>query len=122
MLLTAVAAVLFWLSLRPTPALTVSAVQVRAPAGQLRCGQTADLVGVLTTDGHGGLVTYRWLRGDGRDSGELVHLAPRGARRVTVHLRWTVRGPGAFSGVARLRILHQRIPVEATGSFRYVCR
>ncbi|MEU6219357.1 hypothetical protein ABZ845_17840 [Streptomyces sp. NPDC047022] len=118
----AVAAVLLWLLLRPAPAPTVTAVEVQAPTGRLHCGQTADLVGVLTTDGHGGPVTYQWLRSDGGDSGELVHMARRGDHRVTVHLRWTVRGPGSFRGTARLRIAHQREPVAAEASFGYTCR
>ncbi|MFE2581188.1 hypothetical protein [Streptomyces sp. NPDC059378] len=115
------AAVLLWLLLRPDPAPAVTAVEVRAPAGQLHCGQTADLVGVVTTDGRGGPVTYHWLRSDGHDSGELVHMARRGDRRVTVHLRWTVRGPGSFRGSARLRIAHQPEPIEAQAAFVYTC-
>ncbi|MGW2704000.1 hypothetical protein [Streptomyces sp. NPDC001340] len=117
----AIAAVLLWLLLRPTPAPAVVAVRVQAPAGTLHCGQTADLVGVVTTDGQGGPVTYRWLRGDGQDSGELVRAAHRGERRFRVHLRWTVRGSGRFQGTARLRIAHQRTPIEAKASFTYVC-
>ncbi|MFJ7968266.1 hypothetical protein [Streptomyces sp. NPDC096324] len=117
----AVAAVLLWLLLRPSPAPTVTAVEVRAPAGRLHCGQTADLVGVVTTDGRGGPVTYRWLRSDGHDSGELVRMARRGERRVTVHLRWTVRGPGSFRGTARLRVTHQQRSPEAKGTFSYAC-
>ncbi|MFE2533653.1 hypothetical protein ACFXGX_18010, partial [Streptomyces sp. NPDC059371] len=117
----AAAAVLLWLLLRPSPAPTVTAVEVRAPAGQLHCGQTADLVGVVTTDGRGGPVTYRWLRSNGHDSGELVRMARRGERRVTVHLRWTVRGPGGFRGTARLRVTHQHTSPEAKGTFSYVC-
>ncbi|MFF4549466.1 hypothetical protein [Streptomyces sp. NPDC001435] len=116
-----IAAVLLWLLLRPSPAPTVTAVEVQAPAGRLHCGQTADLVGVVTTDGRGGPVTYHWLRSDGHDSGELVHMAHSGDRRVTVHLRWTVRGPGSFRGTARLRIAHQRKPVEAQATFGYAC-
>ncbi|MGW7407834.1 hypothetical protein ACWGI9_29655 [Streptomyces sp. NPDC054833] len=116
-----IAAVLLWLLLRPSPAPTVTAVEVQAPAGRLHCGQTADLVGVVTTDGRGGPVTYHWLRSDGHDSGELVHMAHRGDPRVTVHLRWTVRGPGSFRGTARLRIAHQRKPVEAQATFSYAC-
>ncbi|WP_339135224.1 hypothetical protein WJM95_35210 [Streptomyces sp. f51] len=115
------AAVLLWLLLRPSPAPTVTAVEVRAPAGRLHCGQTADLVGVVTTDGRGGPVTYRWLRSDGHDSGELVRMARRGERRVTVHLRWTVRGPGGFRGTARLWVAHQHTSPEAKGTFSYVC-
>ncbi|MFJ9863043.1 hypothetical protein [Streptomyces sp. NPDC101165] len=117
----AIAAVLLWLLLRPTPAPAVVAVRVQAPAGTLHCGRTADLVGVVTTDGRGGPVTYQWLRGDGQDSGELVRTAHRGERRFRVHLRWTVRGPGRFQGTARLRITHQRAPMEAKASFTYVC-
>ncbi|MFD5633980.1 hypothetical protein ACFWJM_07535 [Streptomyces sp. NPDC127077] len=117
----AVAAVLLWLLLRPSPAPTVTAVEVRAPAGRLHCGQTADLVGVVTTDGRGGPVTYRWLRSDGHDSGELVRMARRGERRVTVHLRWTVRGPGSFRGTARLRVTHQQRSPDAKGTFSYTC-
>ncbi|MFD9093568.1 hypothetical protein [Streptomyces collinus] len=117
----AVAAVLLWLLLRPDPAPAVLAVRVQAPAGVLHCGGTADLVGVVTTDGRGGPVTYRWLRGDGQDSGELVHLARRGERRVRVHLRWTVRGPGRFRGTARLRVTDQRAPLQAKGGFTYAC-
>ncbi|SOE08096.1 hypothetical protein [Streptomyces sp. Ag109_G2-15] len=117
----AIAAVLLWLLMRPTPTPAVVAVQVQAPAGTLHCGQTADLVGVVTTDGQAGPVTYRWLRGDGQDSGELVRTAHKGERRLRVHLRWTVRGPGRFRGTARLRIAHQRAPLEAKAGFTYVC-
>ncbi|GAA2477504.1 hypothetical protein [Streptomyces longisporus] len=117
----AIAAVLLWLLLRPAPAPEVLSVGVEAPARPLHCGQTADLVGVVTTDGHGGPVTYRWLRADGQDSGELVRTAARGERRVKVHLRWTVRGSGRFRGTARLRITHQPAPMEAKASFTYVC-
>ncbi|MGC4985750.1 hypothetical protein ACLQ18_34800 [Streptomyces sp. DT193] len=115
------AAVLLWLLLRPSPVPTVTAVEVRSPVGRLHCGQTADLVGVVTTDGRGGPVTYHWLRSDGHDSGELVRTARRGERRVTVHLRWTVRGPGSFRGTARLRIVHQPGPTEAEATFSYAC-
>ncbi|MEV6943869.1 hypothetical protein AB0N07_18070 [Streptomyces sp. NPDC051172] len=117
----AIAAVLLWLLLRPAPAPEVVSVRVEAPTGPLHCGQTADLIGVVTTDGHGGPVTYRWLRADGQDSGELVRTADRGVRRVKVHLRWTVRGSGRFRGTARLRITHQPVPMEAKASFTYVC-
>ncbi|MGW0883904.1 hypothetical protein [Streptomyces sp. NPDC002671] len=119
--LAAIVAVLLWLFLRPTPAPAVLAVRVHAPAEELRCGQTADLVGVVTTDGTGGPVTYRWLRSDGHDSGELVSTARRGERTLRVHLRWTVRGPGRFRGNARLRIAHRPRPLEAAATFSYAC-
>ncbi|MFF4501111.1 hypothetical protein [Streptomyces sp. NPDC001401] len=122
--LTAMAVVVWLLLLRPSAGPSVTAAEVRAPAGRLHCGQTADVIGVLTTDGHGGPVTYRWLRSDGHDSGELVHEAGRGDSTITVHLRWTVRGPGRFRGTARLQVLHQdgtSAPIEAEGTVRYSC-
>jgi hypothetical protein len=123
-----VLAVLVWLwFLRPAPGPTVTAAEVRAPAGRLHCGQTADVTGIMTTDGHGGPVTYRWLRSDGHDSGELIDTARHGEPSLTVHLRWTVRGPGRFQGTARLQVLHRdgsdstSAPIEAEGTFRYSC-
>jgi hypothetical protein len=115
------------LLLRPTAGPTVTAAEVQAPTRQLHCGQTADVTGVMTTDGRGGPVTYRWLRSDGHDSGELIHTARRGDRSLTVHLRWTVRGSGRFQGTARLQVLRRSgsdsgsAPIEAEGSFRYSC-
>ncbi|WP_406334325.1 hypothetical protein [Streptomyces sp. NBC_00203] len=125
--LTALAVVVWLLLLRPTAGPTVTAAEVQAPTRQLHCGQTADVIGVMTTDGRRGPVTYRWLRSDGHDSGELIHTARRGDRSLTVHLRWTVRGSGSFQGTARLQVLHRSgsdsgsAPIEAEGSFRYSC-
>ncbi|WP_327433208.1 hypothetical protein [Streptomyces sp. NBC_01236] len=125
--LTALAVVVWLLLLRPTAGPTVTAAEVQAPTRQLHCGQTADVIGVLTTDGRRGPVAYRWLRSDGHDSGELIHTARRGDRSLTVHLRWTVRGSGSFQGTARLQVLHRSgsdsgsAPIEAEGSFRYSC-
>ncbi|WP_191872348.1 hypothetical protein [Streptomyces filipinensis] len=119
--LAAIAALLLWLFLRPTPAPAVLAVRVHAPAKELRCGQTADLTGDITTDGTGGPVTYHWLRGAGHDTGELVSTARRGARTLRVHLRWTVRGPGRLHDTARLRVAHRPRPLEATATFTYAC-
>lgn len=119
--LAAITVLLLWLYLRPTPAPPVLAVRVHAPVQELRCGQTADLVGVVTTDGTGGPVRYHWLRGAGHDTGELVSTARRGVRTLRVHLRWTVRGPGHFRGTARLRVAHRPHPLEATATFSYAC-
>jgi hypothetical protein len=123
----AAVAVALWLLLRPGAGPAVIGAEVRAPTAELRCGQTADLVGVMTTDGRGGPVTYRWLRSDGQDSGELTETARRGERTVTVHLRWTVRGSGLFRGSARLQVRPSGTaggapaPIEARGTFGYSC-
>ncbi|MEU8619172.1 hypothetical protein [Streptomyces sp. NPDC048623] len=120
--LTAAAVVLWLALLRPGPGPTVTAADVQAPTAALHCGQTADVIGVLTTDGRGGPVTYRWLRGEGEQSEELTRTARRGEARVTVHLRWTVSGPGRFRGTARLQVLRgDAAPLEAEDSFTYSC-
>ncbi|MFI8825180.1 hypothetical protein [Streptomyces sp. NPDC053431] len=114
--------VALWLLLRPAPGPVVTAAEVRAPAGRLTCDQTADLTGIVTTDGHAGPVTYRWLRSDGQESGVLTRTARRGEHEVAVHLRWTVRGPGAFRGTARLQVLRPTgAPLEAAAGFTYAC-
>ncbi|MGW2205465.1 hypothetical protein [Streptomyces sp. NPDC001774] len=119
--LTALAVVL-WLLLRPTSGPTVATVEVKAPTQRLSCGQTADLIGVMTTDGSGGPITYRWLRSDGQESGELTRTVRRGDHKVTVHLQWTVRGPGLFRGTARLQVLGPAgSPIEGEGTFSYSC-
>ncbi|MCB8901831.1 MULTISPECIES: hypothetical protein [unclassified Streptomyces] len=119
--LTALAVVL-WLLLRPTSGPTVATVEVKAPTQRLSCGQTADLIGIMTTDGSGGPITYRWLRSDGQESGELTHTVRRGDHKVTVHLQWTVRGPGLFRGTARLQVLGPAgSPIEGEGTFSYSC-
>ncbi|MFF6777054.1 hypothetical protein ACFY8W_26370 [Streptomyces sp. NPDC012637] len=118
----AAVAVALWLLLRPTAGPTVTAAEVTAPTQELSCGQTAEVTGVVHTDGRGGPITYRWLRSDGRQSEELTRTARRGEHEVTVHLQWTVRGPGLFRGTARLQVLRPAgSPVEAEGSFRYSC-
>ncbi|MEU6878783.1 hypothetical protein [Streptomyces sp. NPDC046712] len=118
----AAVAVVLWLMLRPSAGPTVTAAEVTTPTRQLSCGQTADVTGVVTTDGRGGPITYRWVRSDGQKSGELTRAARRGEREVTVHLQWTVRGPGLFQGTARLQVLRPTgPPIEAEGTFSYSC-
>ncbi|WP_142212441.1 hypothetical protein [Streptomyces sp. SLBN-118] len=47
-------AVALSLLLRPAAGPTVTAAEVHVPTQRLHCGQTAELVGVLTTDGRVG--------------------------------------------------------------------
>lgn len=100
----------------------MAAVRGTAPPRQSACGGTAEVTGVVTTDGHAGPFTYRWLRGDGQRSGDLTRTARRGEHEVALRLRWTVRGPGRFHGVARLQVLRPgTAPLEASASFAYAC-
>ncbi|MGW4161371.1 hypothetical protein [Streptomyces sp. NPDC004788] len=118
----AAVAVVLWLLPRPTGGPAVTAVRVTAPSRQLPCGGTADVTGVVSTDGHAGPFSYRWLRSDGQRSDILTRTARGGEHEVTVHLRWTVRGPGRFHGAARLEVLRPHAtPLEAEAAFTYAC-
>ncbi|MEU1227852.1 hypothetical protein [Streptomyces sp. NPDC005828] len=118
----AAVAVVLWLLLRPTTGPAVTAVRVTAPPQRLTCGGTADVTGVVTTDGHAGPFEYRWLRSDGQRSEVLTRTARGGEHEVPVHLRWTVRGPGRFQGTARLQVLRPGTsPLEAEAAFTYAC-
>ncbi|MFH8841870.1 hypothetical protein [Streptomyces sp. NPDC017868] len=118
----AAVAVVLWLLLRPTAGPAVTAVRVTAPPQQLACGGTAEVTGVVTTDGRAGPFTYRWLRSDGQRSGVLTRTARRGEHEVALRLRWTVRGPGRFHGTARLQVLRpDTTPLEASAAFTYAC-
>ncbi|WP_052498981.1 hypothetical protein [Streptomyces vietnamensis] len=118
----AAVAVVLWLLLRPTTGPVVTAVRVTAPSQRLTCGGTAEVTGVVTTDGHAGPFRYRWLRSDGQRSEVLTRTARGGEHEVALHLRWTVRGPGLFHGTARLQVLRPDTPpLEAEAAFTYAC-
>jgi hypothetical protein len=105
---------LWWRDHSSAP-LSVRGVAVRADRTHLVCDGTADVVGVVRTDGHEGTVTYRWVRGGGTASP--VRHAPleQGQRTMRVHLRWTFQGHGRQSTTATLRVLS---PAPHTASLR----
>ncbi|MET8169057.1 hypothetical protein ABZT34_33215 [Streptomyces sp. NPDC005329] len=105
---------------RSGPALAVSAVAVTARPAALGCDDTADLVGLVATNGRPGTFSYRWIRSDGTASGVLREEMVRGQRDARLHLLWTFQGEGHRTARAELRILSpaQR-PV--TTSLTYDC-
>ncbi|MFJ4809201.1 hypothetical protein [Streptomyces longwoodensis] len=110
----AVLGFLWWRDHSSAP-LSVRAVAVRADRTHLVCDGTADVVGVVRTDGHEGTVTYRWVRGGGTTSPVRHASLDRGQRTVRVHLRWTFQGHGRQSTTATLRVLS---PTPHTASLR----
>ncbi|MFG2793829.1 hypothetical protein [Streptomyces sp. NPDC048419] len=99
----------------------VSTVAVTARPTVLGCGGTADIVGIVTTNGRPGTLSYRWVRSDGTASGVLHEVMVRGHEQARLHLRWTYRGEGHRTAQAELRIL---TPTHrtATTHFTYDCR
>ncbi|MFI1393474.1 hypothetical protein [Streptomyces sp. NPDC020681] len=86
------------------PALSVEGVAVRTPSQGPGCDQTADIVGVVDTNGRPGTVSYRWTRSDGTTSGLLQEKLTRGQKQAHLHLLWTFRGRGEYRASAVLQI------------------
>ncbi|MCX4767655.1 hypothetical protein OG562_43235 [Streptomyces sp. NBC_01275] len=109
---------LFWRQHSP-PSLSLRDVTVTTVRPSTGCDGTADVVGVVRTDGHGEL-SYRWIRNDGTSSAVHHTTVARGRHQVRVHLLWTFQGHGHYAAGAELRVLS---PGSATAKvdFTYDC-
>ncbi|GAB3133211.1 hypothetical protein [Microbispora hainanensis] len=119
-----IAAAILWLRQAPAASLAVSDVDVKAPSKTVRCGGTADFVGIVTTNGEAGTIRYRWLRSDGRKPVEGEQPVSSGNTSVDLPLHWNVKGSGTFKGTATLRILSPTAsgkPIQDKASFTYKC-
>jgi serine/threonine protein kinase len=98
--------------------LQVTNVAVSAPklAG---CNSTTKITGVITTNGHGGPVSYEWT-GPGIDPKPLVADDASGSDTVTVYLNWTFHGQGTSSATPELRVLAPN-QAESSITFPYSC-
>ncbi|MFD8305032.1 hypothetical protein ACFV29_22220 [Streptomyces sp. NPDC059690] len=114
----AVLAFLLWQ--RSAPSVQVSGVAVTVRPAVLGCDDTADVVGLVTTNGRAGTISYRWVRSDGTASGVLREVTVRGQKTARLHLRWTYRGKGHRGAQAELRILSPAHR-ESTARFTYDC-
>ncbi|MFI1439753.1 hypothetical protein [Streptomyces fructofermentans] len=118
--LIAVIAFLAWH--RSGSAVTVEAVTVTSREASLGCEGTADIVGVITTNGRAGTVSYRWVRSDGTTSAVLREVLPSGRKQARVHLLWTFEGEGNYRARAELRIVSPAGPAgPAATRFTYDC-
>ncbi|MFI9119848.1 hypothetical protein ACIGW0_10705 [Streptomyces bikiniensis] len=115
------AAVLVFLAWRECgPRATVRDVAVTAPGSPLGCDGTADVVGVVRTDGRPGTLTYHWERSDGTRSAPLRETLARGQEEARLHLLWTFHGPGTHRAAARL-VITSPTTRTAEGTFTYRC-
>ncbi|MFH0240866.1 hypothetical protein ACGRHY_00140 [Streptomyces sp. HK10] len=113
-----VLAFLAWQRLGPPVAVREVSVSARPVA--LGCDDTADIVGLVTTNGRPGTLTYRWIRSDGTTSGVLREVVVRGQRQARLRLRWTFQGQGHHTARADLRIFspaHRSVTTRLT----YAC-
>ncbi|MFI0986308.1 hypothetical protein [Streptomyces exfoliatus] len=116
--LAAVLALLAWQHYGPRVA--VRDVTVTAAEQRLGCDGTADVVGVVRTDGRPGTLTYRWERSDGTRSAPLRERLARGQEEARLHLLWTFHGPGTHQAVARL-VITSPTAHSSAASFTYHC-
>ncbi|MCM2390591.1 hypothetical protein [Streptomyces albipurpureus] len=100
--------------------LTVEKVSVRTAAERIGCGGTADLVGLVDTDGRAGALVYRWVRSDGTTSGRLREKLARGQKQAKLHLLWTFSGEGEYRASAELQLISPSTH-RASGRFDYRC-
>jgi hypothetical protein len=100
--------------------LTITGVTVTVANQVVGCNHTADIIGTITTNGHGGPVSYQWVRGTEPPMAALVADDASGNKTVQVHLEWAFHGKGTVQAVAKLRILTPDA-AEASVTFPYSC-
>lgn len=101
------------------PQVAVRDVTVTAPPEGPGCDGTAEVVGVVRTDGRPGTLTYRWVRSDGTRSGVLRHEVARGRQQARLRLLWTFRGRGEYRAGAELQVIS---PSRHTAGVSFVYR
>ncbi|MDQ0828427.1 hypothetical protein QF032_000271 [Streptomyces achromogenes] len=109
LVLIGVIALLAWQRLGPS--LEAGAVQVVARPAVVGCDDTADVVGLVATNGRPGTLSYRWVRSDGTASGVLREVVAGGQRQARLHLLWTFQGRSHYAARAELHLLS---PVDRT--------
>ncbi|MFF1508506.1 hypothetical protein [Streptomyces sp. NPDC058326] len=115
------AAVLVFLAWRHGgPRVAVRDVTVGVTGQRIGCDGTADVVGVVRTDGRPGTLTYRWERSDGTRSAPLRERLTRGQEEARLRLLWTFHGPGTHHAEARLVIVSPTAHTSAA-AFTYRC-
>ncbi|WP_338897058.1 hypothetical protein WBG99_16620 [Streptomyces sp. TG1A-60] len=117
--LICVMALLAWQRLGPSVA--VNTAEVTARPTVLGCGDTADVVGLVTTNGRPGTLSYRWIRSDGTASGVLREVVVQGQTQARLHLLWTFQGTGRYPARVELRILSPTARTAAA-HLTYQCR
>jgi serine/threonine protein kinase len=98
----------------------VTNVNVTAANKSSVCGNgTAHLIGAISTNGHGGTITYQWVEDGVAQSQQVVDDAS-GSNTVQVKLDWTFHGKGTGRAVAELRVLQPQQD-ESSITFPYSC-
>ncbi|MEU8269843.1 hypothetical protein AB0B89_22125, partial [Sphaerisporangium sp. NPDC049002] len=116
-----IAAALFLWFQRGEP-LSVTAVEVKTPKAK-GCDIMVNVIGVITTNGAAGQVSYEWLP-SGEQPVKHTDSVPSGQSAHQVSLKWDVGGRGTKKLTARLRVLSpvaSGARLEDKASFTYKC-
>jgi hypothetical protein len=111
--------VILWQRAHDHLKVTAVAVAPAQPPGN-RCNITVNVVGTIKTNGRGGPVSYRWIRGGGLASPVSAVTAASGRATTRVYLQWTFRGSGTYHATAQLRVLTPDVASGQT-AFTYSC-
>lgn len=111
------AGVYFWE--REHQTLKITHVTVAAVNQLVGCSGTTDIIGTISTNGHGGPIKYEWIDGS-KVNHEQVADDASGSDTVQVTLKWALHGTGRGQAVAELRVLSPQQD-EASITFPYSC-
>lgn len=106
----------FWLA----PPLNIQGTSFDSPLERLTCGETAQIVATINTNGAEGVIRYQWVRSDGTSSSKLRETLPRGTESVQVHTSWSFSGPGKRKAWATLKFIEPKAEA-ATTTVMYSC-
>ncbi len=99
--------------------LKITGVTVTAANQSVGCDGTADIIGTISTNGHGGTVSYQWVENEVAEP-PLVADDASGSDKVQIPLKWAFHGKGTGQAVAELRVLNPQ-QYESSIIFPYSC-
>ena len=99
--------------------LKITGVDVTPANPSVGCNGTADIIGTISTNGHGGTISYQWVE-DGIAKSPLVADDATGNDKVQVALKWAFHVKGSGQSVAELRVLNPQ-QAETSITFPYSC-
>lgn len=104
---------------RTHQALKITGLKVAPANPSVGCNGTAEIIGTISTNGHGGPISYQWVR-DSQADAPLVANDASGGKTVQVTLKWAFHGKGTGQAVAELRVLGPQQD-ESSITFPYSC-
>jgi eukaryotic-like serine/threonine-protein kinase len=99
--------------------LKITQVHITATNKSIGCNGTANIIGAISTNGHGGTISYQWFE-NGVAQPQLVADDASGSDKVQIPLKWAFHGKGKGTAVAELRVLDPQ-RTEASITVPYSC-